>query len=351
MRTIQFPTSLYLWIALFFLGNSSTLLAQEIEADSLQFIPSDTIPTTAIDSIPSIDIEADSVVIAAKKRPMLLPDSVLKKRSKRAAMWSLIPGGGHVYNKQYWKAPVYAGLFVGGAATTIYLKNEYNTYQNAYKGRLNNQVLQDPNYQETDKTSGLTLVELRDKRKIAGRNYTIGFTGTAIVYGANIIDAFVSSEIKRKNRPHSPLRAATRSALLPGLGQAYNRKYWKIPIIYGGLAFTGYLVVDHFNARQTFREQYLALTREGYGDPPLSSPFFQTESNVLNAFENRDRLLSISILVTGLIYAINIIDATIDAHLYDFDVSDDLSIRVEPNFAPDEFGRMGFRGVRWVVGF
>jgi len=350
MRTIQFITTLFI----FLFSNSFSAIAQEIEADSLQFIPSDTIPTTAIDSIPLMNINTDSVVIAAQKKPTLLPDSVLKKRSKRAAMWSLIPGGGHIYNKQYWKAPVYAGLVLGGAVTTISLKNTYNTYQNAYKGRLNNQVLQDPNYQESDQTSELSLSELRNKRKIAGRNYTIGFTTTAIAYGANIIDAFVSAEIKRKNRPHSPLRAATRSALLPGLGQAYNRKYWKIPIIYGGLAFTGYLMVDHFNARQTFREQYLALTREGYGPPPLSAadePFYQTESNALSAFESRDRLLSISILFTGLIYAINIIDATIDAHLYDFDVSDDLSLRVEPHFAPDEFGKMGFRGIRWVVDF
>ena len=114
--------------------------AQEIEnqLDSLQFIPSDTIPKTAIDSIPQVAIEGDSVVIAAKKSRILLPDSVLKKRSKRAAMWSLIPGGGHVYNKQYWKAPVYAGLFVGGVTSTIFLKGEYNVYHNAYKGRLNN---------------------------------------------------------------------------------------------------------------------------------------------------------------------------------------------------------------------
>jgi len=349
MRRTQF---LILFIInLIVLGNLLNLNAQEFKTDSLQFIPSDTIPKTAIDSIPQIGIEGDSVVIAAKKKPTLLPDSVLKKRSKRAAMWSLIPGGGHAYNRQYWKAPIYAGLVVGGAATTIYLKGEYNVYQNAYKNRLDNQVLQNPDNQESDRTAGLSLVELRDKRRTVGRNYTIGFTSTAILYGVNIIDAFVSSEIKRKNRPHSPLRAATRSALLPGLGQAYNRKYWKIPIIYGGLGFTGYLIVDHFKNRQQFRDQYLALTREGYGDPPLTNPFYQTAENALNAFESRDRLLAVSILFTGLIYAINIIDATIDAHLYDFDVSDDLSLRVEPHFGPDEFGKMGFRGVRWVVDF
>lgn len=327
--------------------------AQEIEnqLDSLQFIPSDTIPKTAIDSISQVGIEGDSVVIAAKKSRVLLPDSVLKRRSKRAAMWSVIPGGGHVYNKQYWKAPVYAGLFVGGVTSTIFLKGEYNVYHNAYRGRLDNRVLQDPNYSESERTADLTLIELREKRRTASQNYTASFVGTSLVYGANIIDAFVSAEIKRKNRPHSPLRAATRSALLPGLGQAYNRKYWKIPIIYGGLGFTGYLVVDHFNNRRLFRDQYLALTREGYGDPPLSNPFYQTAENAFNAFESRDRLLSISILFTTLIYAINIIDATIDAHLYNFDVSDDLSLRIEPNFAPDEFGRMGFRGIRWVVDF
>ncbi|MGB0932513.1 MAG: DUF5683 domain-containing protein [Chitinophagales bacterium] len=347
-------TTIPFLISLMLLGNLLTAQEIELESDSPQFIPSDTIPKTAIDSIPQIGIEGDSVVIAAKKKPTLLPDSILKKRSKRAAMWSLIPGGGQIYNKQYWKAPIYGGLIVGGAATTIYLKGEYNVYQNAYKARLNNQVLQNPDYQESERTAGLSLVELRDKRRTTGQNYTIGFTSTAIIYGVNIIDAFVSSEIKRKNRPHSPLRAATRSALLPGLGQAYNRKYWKIPIIYGGLGFTGYLVVDHFKKRQLYRDQYLALTREGYGTPPISAdkePFLQTSENALNAFESRDRLLAISILFTGLIYAINIIDATIDAHLYDFDVSDDLSLRVEPHFGPDEFGKMGFRGVRWVVGF
>ncbi len=341
-----------------------SLSAQEIQ-DSLQFIPSDTIPLSTIDTLPQVGTESDSIIIAAKKPPTLLPDSILKKRSKRAASWSLIPGVGHVYNKQYWKAPVYAGLFLGGVSTTLLMRSEYNTYNNAYKGRLNNRVLQNPSYQESSEISALSDNELRLERRKFGRLYSLSLAGTALIYGANILDAYASAEIKRKNRPHSPLRAATRSALLPGWGQAYNGKYWKIPIIYGGLAFTGYLMYDHYTYRQIFKDKYLALTREGYENPnfskphlknriekrDLDSPIYQDANNVLTSFEERDRLLSISILFTALIYAINIIDATIDAHLYNFDVSDDLSIRVEPNFAPDEFGRMGFRGVRWVVGF
>lgn len=341
-----------------------SLSAQERQ-DSLQFIPSDTIPLSSIDTLPQVGTEADSIIIAAKKSPILLPDSVLKQHSKRAAYWSFIPGAGHVYNKQYWKAPVYAGLFLGGVSTTLLVRSQYNTYNNAYKGRLNNRVLQSPTYRENGEIATLSDNELRLERRKFGRLYGLSLAGTALIYGANILDAYASAEIKRKNRLHSPLRAATRSALLPGWGQAYNRKYWKIPIIYGGLAFTGYLIYDHYTYRQIFKDQYLSLTREGYENPnfskphlknrierlSLDSPIYQDANNVLTSFEDRDRLLSIYILFTALIYAINIIDATIDAHLYNFDVSDDLSIRVEPNFAPDEFGRMGFRGVRWVVGF
>jgi hypothetical protein len=144
---------------------------------------------------------------------------------------------------------------------------------------------------------------------------------------------------------HSPRKATIYSAILPGLGQAYNKKYWKIPLIYIGFGTIGYFVHWNNDKYQLFKTGYQHLTD---GDPETQdylkieavrrNNYNLDDPNQLNNLRtglvrqqdyfrrNRD-LLFISILG---FYGLNIIDASVDAHLFDFDISDDLTMNWSP---------------------
>ncbi len=126
---------------------------------------------------------------------------------------------------------------------------------------------------------------------------------------------------------HSPTKATILSLALPGAGQVYNRKIWKVPIIYAGLGATGYAV--YFNRReyQRYRQGYLARVS---GDEEPDDEFTGTQYTAPVLKEFRDFYRSnyeLSVLGFVLIYLLNGVDAFVDAHLFEFDVSDDLGIR------------------------
>jgi hypothetical protein len=127
---------------------------------------------------------------------------------------------------------------------------------------------------------------------------------------------------------HSPTKAAWRAAVLPGWGQIYNRKYWKLPLVYGGLGGLGYWVGINAVEHRQYRRSYIAKTDEdaGFADPFPGLP----ESSVLSAREFYRRQLDASILLTVAFYGLQIVDAVVDAHLFEFDVSDDLSLQASP---------------------
>ncbi len=150
---------------------------------------------------------------------------------------------------------------------------------------------------------------------------------------------------------HSPRKATIYSAILPGLGQAYNKKYWKIPLIYVGFGTIGYFVHWNNDKYQLFRRGYVHLTD---GNPDTQdylkieavrrNNYNLDDPNQLNNLRtglvrqqdyfrrNRD-LLIISILG---FYGLNIIDASVDAHLFDFDISDDLTMNWSPSLVTME---------------
>ena len=130
---------------------------------------------------------------------------------------------------------------------------------------------------------------------------------------------------------HSPRRAALLSAALPGLGQAYNRKYWKIPIIYGGFMFFGYNIITFNDRYQLFRRAAIALRADAGNENPLqNAPSGLSERYVEG---NRDRFRrdrDFFVILTAGWYGLNIIDAIVDAHLIEFDVNPNLAFNVRP---------------------
>jgi hypothetical protein len=126
---------------------------------------------------------------------------------------------------------------------------------------------------------------------------------------------------------HSPMVAATMSAILPGLGQAYNKKYWKMPVVYAGFGVLAYFIIDNNKGYQKFKTAYKLRIDDDSSNDNL--PRYTTENLriIKNSYwKNRD----LSILLTGVFYALNILDAAVDAHFYTYDVSDDLSFRIRP---------------------
>jgi len=145
-----------------------------------------------------------------------------------------------------------------------------------------------------------------------------------------------------KKFPHSPTRAAILSAVLPGLGQIYNKKYWKLPLIYGGLITTGYYFIKFNNLYQQYLNAYIRYNK--YEDLSVldNLPNFRKDYvDIKKALEfykdTRRRYRDLNVLIFGGIYMLNIIDAAVDAYLFNYDISDELSLRIEPtvinNFA------------------
>ena len=121
-----------------------------------------------------------------------------------------------------------------------------------------------------------------------------------------------------------PKRAALFSAVVPGLGQAYNNKYWKIPLIYGGFFALGYYI-DWNNDNYNF---YRNALFEQLNNNSNSTGFNESQLRQITDEFRRNR--DILIILTGVLYGLNIIDAHVDAHLKEFDINEDLALSIQP---------------------
>ena len=188
----------------------------------------------------------------------------------------ILPGTAQIYNKQYWKLPLVYGTVggcIGGAIAT------------------------------------------------KGKNAQKYFIAGAIAcYWGSVIDG-VSSY--KSNQKPLPARASMFSALVPGLGQAYNGDYWKLPIFYTGLGVCVYCLSSNQTQYNRYRDIYTRL-REGTYEGGLS------EENVKWYRDQYRRFRDYSIIATVLVYALNFIDANVFAHFSTFDISDDITFNVEP---------------------
>lgn len=137
-------------------------------------------------------------------------------------------------------------------------------------------------------------------------------------------------KVKEEPKPHSVRRAAVYSAVLPGLGQGYNRKYWKIPIIYAGFAVIGYFVVTNDREYDVFKEAYIYVANGSTypTDNPYVTKYNQGQLNDAMEFYRRNR--DLSVIIGVLWYTLNVLEAYVDAHFFDYDISEDLSMHVSP---------------------
>jgi hypothetical protein len=161
-------------------------------------------------------------------------------------------------------------------------------------------------------------------------------------------------EIDRLFWKPDPMRAVWLGAIVPGLGQIYNRSYWKVPIVYGGfmgciygITWTNSQYVGYKNAYRDIyydirdgkvsndpSKSYIAILPEGYTiDRMGGSSAYQSR---LKEWQNKSRSnRDLSIAITAIFYALTLIDAYVDAQLFDFDISTDLSLNVSPQLYYD----------------
>lgn len=132
-------------------------------------------------------------------------------------------------------------------------------------------------------------------------------------------------------KQHSPTKATIMSACLPGLGQIYNHKLWKVPIIYAGFGVMAYLIVFNTNYYLDYKCAYIESVN---GDKNGNYAYLvnrYSADQLISAREYYRRNLEMTCLVSALWYVLNILDATVDAHLYTFNISKGLSMKVEPS--------------------
>ncbi|MFN8777132.1 MAG: DUF5683 domain-containing protein [Flavobacteriales bacterium] len=141
-------------------------------------------------------------------------------------------------------------------------------------------------------------------------------------------DSLPQSRFRQKwNMEHSPLRATVYAAVLPGAGQIYNRKYWKLPILYAGMGICVGFIIDNTRQYRTLRDSYIAVAD---GDPSTKPPLEGTASSLDSEQERFRRYTELSYMALIGVYMLQIIDANVDGHLHYFDVGPNLSLNVHP---------------------
>lgn len=138
----------------------------------------------------------------------------------------------------------------------------------------------------------------------------------------------------------NPKKAMLRSAILPGWGQWYNKKYWKIPIIYGALGISTYVFFYNLNTYRLLRQAVIYRARGTHADSLLVAPEFQSFSTQFlrinrNSFRQN---IDYSVLAFLILWGLNVVDATVDAHLKAFDVSPDIGMKLRPNLTTNNAG-------------
>ena len=284
-------------------GDSSASFA----AESLSPVQPDT-STTARERRRLARLAKDTVTVRYSK---LFRDTL--PISRVCALSAIAPGFGQLYNKQAWKIPV----LYGTVATTAYFGFQQNSKYRNYKQQYNALKRQNASQDELDPIQS-EMIKYNTSRSIL-------FIGAIASYIYFIGDAALNYQ----GAVNSVKKATTLSTICPGAGQIYNRSYWKLPILLGGMATMGYVIDFNNRGYERFKLAYDLVTDDNPDtvdefNGRYSDEYLRKMKN--NYRRNRD----LCIIITAGLYLLNIIDAHVDAQMKDYDISDDLSMTLEP---------------------
>jgi len=177
--------------------------------------------------------------------------------------------------------------------------------------------------------------------KAEAQNVVFDTVGNTIITADTIVKEKKTGKALKMKKSHSPVKATIMSACLPGLGQVYNGKWWKVPIVYAGFGGLGYLVYSNYYEYRSYLHAYEFKT----GDLPEGVTMNEHEIDLANKYADSQlqtykeayrRDFELYTILTVAWYGLNILDACVDGHLYTYDISDDLSLSVDPYLRPME---------------
>lgn len=219
-------------------------------------------------------------------------------------------GGGQIYNRQYWKLPVVYGGIGAGIGLGVHFNKQF-------------------------KATG-------DERfKKYG---TWAYIGAGLVWWGSLMDLTINFPVDK--RP-DPGKATLYSILVPGLGQIYNGEYWKIPVYLGAMAGGVYY---YMNNRRNYQRYKWIYDQASSTDPEVVKPPISAE-NALYYRNTFRRYRDYSILATALFYVVQIVDANVFAYMQDFEMEDDISLRVEPAVITPDYASVPSLGLGLTLRF
>lgn len=245
--------------------------------------------------------------------------------SRVCMLSAVLPGYGQIYNKQYWKLPILYGTLGASIGFALQQNNVYKPLKTRYNELIANGLYrtEELNQVQGDMIRSNTKRQLLWGAAIASYIYFLG--DAAVNYSTNEVS--------------SVRKATTLSLICPGAGQVYNKSYWRVPIVLGGMASMVYVVDWNNRGFKRFKTAYALRADfdlnpgnypEGESKDEFRGRYSATYLKNLRDSYRRNR--DLCLIMTAALYAFQAVDAHVDAHLKDFDVSDDLSVRLDPMF-------------------
>lgn len=262
----------------------------------------------------------DSTQLAKKSREKFFSDSVSLSRMCWTA--AILPGYGQIYNKQKWKLPILYSALAGSIALYVHENKTYKPLKTEYEALIS---------QGLSRTEELNEVQGEMIRSNTRRQLYVGAAAGSYIY--MLADAALNYAT---NDVSSVKRATTLATICPGAGQIYNKSYWKLPFVIGGFAAMIYVVDWNNRGYQRFSTAYSQVI--AYDNDPDSYPNGSPDefggrydADYLQSLrDSYRRNRDFSIIVLAGLYLLQLVDAHVDAQFKDFDISDDLSMNIEP---------------------
>ena len=233
----------------------------------------------------------------------------------------IMPGTAQYYNGDYWKMPVFYAGMGAFAGTGGYYMNKYVKTKKAYDRFQTEKEAFELQFGNIEYPFNPPALDLESKKK-----GTWLLLGAGLFYWGSLLDGVVCYESEKE--PNAG-RAALYSALLPGLGQIYNGELFKVPIYWGCLLGSTHFLMNNNTNYKRFKRIHNEASM-GNSEVPISAETAKWYRDVYRRYRDY------SILATVLFYALQVLDANVFAYMHDFEVTDDISMDVQPAvLAPD----------------
>ena len=236
---------------------------------------------------------------------------------------AVLPGFGQVYNKQYWKLPILYGTVGTSLGLCLWSDSKYKPLKAEYESLTSQGMFRTPQMNAVQREM-LKYNTMRNVFMVTTIASYIYFLGDACL-------KYSTADVSHITR------ATTLAMICPGAGQIYNKSYWRVPIVVGGFATTIYCIDWNNRGYQRFQKAYRLMydweTSKDINKPAVSPDEFNGRystsflKNLRNSYRrNRD----LCIILTAGLYILQVVDAHVDAHLRDYDISKDLSVSLTP---------------------